>query len=204
MERIPRAGSSRKVKALLKTPADGGSAQHLPPRPDGRGRLHLCERGPGRLRACQGLGKAFPGQGLRRPARALRHLAIANLACDRKPPSKRAPDWWPGRIAAKPLRAFWRRPAWRSCCCAGAGPGGGHPRRPALADPQHVRRGRPDRHALGPHGRRWPDHRLGRRAERCPACTASPFRCCPGYREHSATAISPITTTIVSTTAHSA
>ena len=40
-----RALDFARVKAALKTPADGGPAQHLPPRPDARSRLPLHQRG---------------------------------------------------------------------------------------------------------------------------------------------------------------
>ena len=49
MERIPRAGF-RQGESAAEEAADGGSAQHLPARPDGAGRLPLCQRRPRRRR----------------------------------------------------------------------------------------------------------------------------------------------------------
>src|ERR1700733_2890813 len=45
MERVPRAGF-RADEIAAQAPADGGSAKHLPPRADGSGGLHLCQRRP--------------------------------------------------------------------------------------------------------------------------------------------------------------
>ena len=46
-----RALDLAKVKAAAEDAADGRSAQHLSPRPDGGGGLPLCQRRPGRRMA---------------------------------------------------------------------------------------------------------------------------------------------------------